>query len=187
MQPVDARTSQEQQQAARVGLAAGPAAVTVELAGAVVEPGLYQFSAQTRLGQAIDQAGGLSKKADRQQAAQQINLARVVEDGEKIYLPFKLESSFAKQLSQWCQQNGNPTSDFSNQQQNPADSPNSSSQACISLNQANSDQLQELNGIGPKRAEDIVAARPYQQVQDLVTKEVLSESIFSDIKNELCL
>jgi competence protein ComEA len=54
--------------------------VVVHVAGYVKNPGLYQLSAGARIADAIKAAGGVSKKS----AANSVNLARAVVDGEQI-------------------------------------------------------------------------------------------------------
>ena len=56
--------------------------VMVDVAGAVVNPGVYSLPLNSRVFQAIRVAGGLKKGAD----ASDINQARVLKDGEQIYV-----------------------------------------------------------------------------------------------------
>ena len=57
----------------------------------------------------------------------------------------------------------------------------------ISINSASQAELEALAGIGEKRAEDIISNRPYQNLEELLSKAVLSETLFSDLKNQLQL
>ena len=59
------------------------ATLVVHVTGAVVSPGLVELDAGSRVVDAVDAAGGLAPGAD--QSA--INLARVVSDGEQVYVP----------------------------------------------------------------------------------------------------
>ena len=54
--------------------------VVVHVAGSVMNPGLYRLSLGARIADAIEAAGGVSKKG----AANSVNLARAVVDGEQI-------------------------------------------------------------------------------------------------------
>lgn len=56
------------------------AEVTVHVAGSVKNPGLYQLPVGARIADAITAAGGVNKKS----AANSVNLAREVVDGEQI-------------------------------------------------------------------------------------------------------
>ena len=54
--------------------------VVVHVAGSVKNPGLYELPVGSRIADAIEAAGGVSKKS----AANSVNLARAVVDGEQI-------------------------------------------------------------------------------------------------------
>lgn len=56
--------------------------IKVQIAGAVVEPGVYELEASGRLEQLIEQAGGLLETADERR----INLAQKLIDGEKYHI-----------------------------------------------------------------------------------------------------
>ena len=59
----------------------------VHVCGAVNQPGVYELTADSRLFEAIQMAGGLTEEA----ADQTLNQAEVIEDGSKIYVPTKEE------------------------------------------------------------------------------------------------
>jgi competence protein ComEA len=145
--------------------------LTVEVAGAVVEPGVWQLAVGSRVAEAIKKAGGFSQRADRTFAAQGLNLARNLQDGEKIYVPFTGEAQpGGQQLAQ------------------PATSQSvSQSTNLISINQASAEKLQTLTGIGEARAAQIVENRPYTTVDELLQKKILSETVFGKIKGQLTL
>jgi DNA uptake protein ComE-like DNA-binding protein len=52
----------------------------------------------------------------------------------------------------------------------------------ISINNAEGKSLETLPGIGEKRASDIIANRPYSSINELLSKEVLSQTLFDSIK-----
>ena len=60
---------------------------SVHVCGAVNPPGVYELTADSRLFEAIQMAGGLTEEA----ADQTLNQAEVIEDGSKIYVPTKEE------------------------------------------------------------------------------------------------
>lgn len=55
----------------------------VHVVGAVANPGVYQMRQGSRVHEAIERAGGMTASAD----ASQINMARVIIDGEQIVVP----------------------------------------------------------------------------------------------------
>lgn len=135
--------------------------ITVEVTGAVKNPGVWQFGRESWVGDAIKQANGISSAADKEFVAKNLNLAEVLSDGDKIYIPFDWEKETAK---------NNPETVSS-----------------ISINHASLTELMELKGIGESRAQLIVENRPYLQIDELVTKEVISSSVFDEIRGLISL
>ena len=64
-----------------------PTKIYLDIAGAVNKPGVYQLNLGSRLKDAIKIAGNLSDDADKDFFARNFNLARIVSDQEKIYVP----------------------------------------------------------------------------------------------------
>src|SRR3989338_2751130 len=61
--------------------------IVVDLSGAVENPNVYEVSSGARLKDVLILAGGLSVLADRQFFARNFNLARILKDQEKFYIP----------------------------------------------------------------------------------------------------
>jgi competence protein ComEA len=87
------------------GVLSMDAGVTVHVAGAVKSPGLYQLPIGSRIADAIAAAGGTTKKS----AADSVNLARELVDGEQILVGaqgtsgqvgISINSSSAEQLEE---------------------------------------------------------------------------------------
>lgn len=135
-------------------------AIIVDVAGAVVKPGVYKLSADARIKDALVLAGGLSETADREWVAKSINLAERVTDETKIYIPSLKQSSSV--LS---------TSDSKNWQ--------------ININTASVSELDKLEGIGPVSAQKILDGRPYSKAEDLLTKKIIGEKVYSQIKDKI--
>lgn len=133
----------------------------VDIEGAVVSPGVYQLPQGSRVIDVLVSAGGLSGEADRVFCEKNINMAELVKDGQKIYIPFVKETSVGGYIE--------------------ADSEGN----MISINTATVSDLDTLWGIGASRAEDIVKNRPYQSVDELVTKGVLPKSVVEKIRGQL--
>lgn len=143
--------------------------LVVYVAGAVRQPGVFSLAPNSRVAQAIEQAGGLSSQADTQFVAQQLNLAQKISDQLAIYVPFVAEGTVTP---------------FPNS----ADNANLSSESSlINLNFASLSQLQQLPGIGEKRAEDIVAGRPYTTLTELVDRGVLTKAVFEALSGLITL
>jgi competence protein ComEA len=155
--------------------------LTVEVAGAVVEPGVWQVAVGSRMADAIEKAGGLSQRADRTFAVQSLNLAQALTDGQKIYVPFAGERLAESSLSTGYSSLGDKSS--------AVDSSQTASQLAnlISVNGATAKELQTLPGVGEVRASKIMENRPYVALSELVTKEALTEGIFTNLQGLISL
>jgi len=133
--------------------------IFVYLEGAVEKPGVYELPSETRLNDLLVRAGGLAATADRQWMAENLNLAQKLTDGIKIYLPFE----------------GEETKETEEKNKK------------INLNKASLSQLDSLWGIGQKRAEDIIKNRPYQSIEELLTKKIIPQNVYEEIKDEIAV
>ena len=113
----------------------------------------------SRAWEAVEAAGGLADEA--WEAA--VNLAAVLQDGEKLYIP-AMGESVAEEIEQ-------------------ADS------GLINLNTADSDRLQTLPGIGESRAADILSYREksggFRSVEEIMQVPGIKESIYEKIKDRI--
>ena len=57
----------------------------------------------------------------------------------------------------------------------------------ISINNASQSQLEELDGVGEKRALEIILQRPYQSIDELTDKNVVSKTLIENNKDKLKL
>jgi DNA uptake protein ComE-like DNA-binding protein len=60
-----------------------------------------------------------------------------------------------------------------------------SSKSTVDLNKASKDDLTGLPGITSQRADRIIAERPYASAHQLVTRHVLSESEYAQIRDRV--
>lgn len=138
-------------------------ALTVDIAGAVVEPGVYTLPFGSRVEDAIEAAGGISADADDEAIARSVNRAAKLSDGAKLYFPLHDDAvslpAFDPQL---------PTKTYA-------------------INAASGAELEELSGVGPVTAQKIIAGRPYGKIEELVEKKVMSQSLFDKLKSQLTL
>ncbi len=70
-------------------VSASSPAIVVDVAGAVVSPGVFDLPAGARVRDAVASAGGLAEGAD----ASSVNLARRLSDGEQVYIPDEGEAA----------------------------------------------------------------------------------------------
>lgn len=137
------------------------AKIRVDIQGAVNKPGLIILKDSSRVSDLINAAGGLAENADKSWVAKNINLAQVLTDGAKIYIPTILE--LEKTSSSNLQVLGNTD--------------------LININNASESELDSLPGIGKVTAQKIISGRPYQTIKELKTRKIVGNSTFEKIKN----
>jgi len=134
-------------QVGRTGAVRGEG-VVVHVAGAVRKPGVYRIRATGRVRDAVREAGGAVPGGD----ANAVNLAAKVADGQQVVIPRRVAA---------------PASTAAGAQATSAPA----APGPISLSSATTEQLQELDGVGPATADKIVAWRTanggFRSVDDL--------------------
>lgn len=145
--------------------------LVVYVCGAVESPGVYTLPEKSRLYEAVRMAGGFSKDADPAYH----NLAREIEDGERIYI---LSASETKVLTTEQQMAGEESFAASSQ-----------ANGLINLNTATAEQLMTLPGIGEARAADILAYRAqigqFTDIEELMNVSGIGEVRFEKIKDKI--
>lgn len=131
--------------------------VRVQVSGAVLEPGIYDLSANCRVEEAISAAGGLTENAD----SERVNLVRKVRDGMQIRVPVKK----AARTSRTQRKSAQATAGYSASSTKKIGSTragaekNNSAVQIVRINSASARELQQLPGIGPALAQRIVETR----------------------------
>ena len=132
------------------------AEVVVHVSGAVKQAGVYRLAPDSRVADAIEQAGGTTENAD----LDALNLAEPLQDGQKIHVPRKGEASA-------------PTTASVSPPRTPRRAPQAAAvQFPINLNTATAEQLEAIPGIGPVLAQRIIEYRQthgrFQSVDELL-------------------
>ena len=143
--------------------------IIVDVSGAVLKPGVYKLSLDSRVQEALVAAGGLAESADRSYVSKNINLAAKISDGAKIYVP----------------RVGEVTSPLRQGTAVQAGTVAGSVTGLISINTAGLSELDTLPGIGPKTAQKIIDGRPYGSLEDLLNKKIVGNKVFEDIKEKI--
>ncbi len=133
-----------------------PIQIVVHVCGAVREPGVVALAAGARAVDAIALVGGMTGQADEDY----INLAAVLQDGEKLYVPTKEETLLWEEAQ--------------------------AKAAFVNINTATSEELCTLPGIGESKAADIIAYREKQGAftckEDIMKVNGIKESLFTRIE-----
>ena len=152
--------------------------ILVDIAGAVVKPDLYEATVGSRIKDILLLAGGLSEEADKNFFYRNYNLARLVNDQEKIYIPSvsEINNGIVTEIYR--------TLDYTAPQTvNYQQTTETTNQTKININQATIDELDTLSGVGQATAQKIIQGRPYQNIDDLVKKKAVTSAIYNNIKN----
>lgn len=149
-----------------------PETLYVHVCGAVNAPGVYELKTDARIYEALEAAGGMTEDA----AADWINQAEALSDGERIYVPTQEEAEESAQSvsCQWADPNGNAGGSVSDK---------------ININTAAKEELMTLSGIGASKAESILKYRQehgnFQSIEDLKKIEGIKDGVFNKIKDDI--
>ena len=128
--------------------------IYVHVLGAVVSPGLYELSQGDRAVDAVAAAGGFADGADETQ----LNLARLLVDGEQIFVPLMGEGA-----------------------------PAAASDGKVNLNTADQAQLETLPRVGPALAQRILAWREengrFSAIEDLLSITGVGDKTYDGLKD----
>lgn len=121
--------------------------ITIDVQGAVARPGVYKLTIGSRVVDAIKAAGGVTKAGD----PSDLNQARIIADGEQIYVYAKSGTSSTKKTTVKVKPK---------------------TPSVVLVNRASAKEFEALDGIGPVLASRIIAYRkangPFDTVDDLL-------------------
>ena len=138
--------------------------IYVQISGAVADPGVYTFPADSRVYELIEAAGGLLPEA----YDVSLNQAERLSDGQKIQVDTTGEA--AEGLA-------------------PTEESSSTSDGKVNINTASVEELTSLKGIGQTRAESIVAYRQehgaFAAVEDLKAVSGIGDATYQKIADAI--
>ena len=149
--------------------------LAVDVEGAVVSCGLYRLAAGSRVGDAIEAAGGFAEGA----AQSKVNRAQKLEDGMQVYVP-----SVEEQTASGAQQSASDAG-------SGAGSGSGASQTSgkVNINTATSEQLQTLQGIGEGMAARIIDYREangsFKSIEDIKNVSGIGDARFAAIESSI--
>ena len=154
----------------------GPAEneLTVDIDGAVIDPGVFTLGAGSRVEDAIEAAGGLAHDAD----TSGLNRASPLTDGQKVRVPAEGEALTQSSLGAAAgtsPQAGEPTV----------------SAGLVNINTAGTSELDALPGVGPSTAQAIVEDREangaFKSIEDIMRVTGIGEKKFEKLKSSICV
>jgi len=141
----------------------GGSGLVVHVAGAVRRPGVYRLRAGARVADAVERAGGARRRAD----LGAVNLAAELQDGRQVLVPLRAKGGVAAANAAGATAPGVP----------------------LNLNTATVEQLDELDGIGPATAQQIVAYREehggFGSVEELDQVPGIGETRLSALRDKV--
>ncbi len=155
--------------------------VTCDISGAVKHQGVYTLKNGARIQELIEAAGGAKQNAQ----LKAVNRAVMLKDQDKIHIPYKGEkvenASNSSSTGAGTTTTNESTSSESGQNNGEK----------VNLNTASAADLQKLNGIGQKKAEQIIAYREqngqFKKIEDLMQVSGIGEKTFAALKDQLAL
>lgn len=135
--------------------------VKVDVKGEVHNPGVYTMTDETRVDDAIKEAGGMTEWAD----PASVNLAQRIQDEMVIFVASNQATS------------------------TESDEGNALAGEKVSINRASASEMETLNGIGPSKAANIIKYReengPFSSVEDLVNVPGIGEKTLESLKERI--
>jgi competence protein ComEA len=127
--------------------------IFVDIDGEVMNPGVYQLESGDRVNDAIIVAGGLTDNA----CTKNLNKARKLSDGEKIYISSEDENVIS-----------------------------SNSSGLININTASANELMSLPGIGQVYAQRIIdyrSSKLFSSIEEITNVDGIGEKTFNKMKD----
>lgn len=175
--------------------------IKVDIKGAVNNPGVYEVLENSRVSDAINISGGLTKDAD----TSTINLSKIIFDEMVIIIYTKDEiaemlkgDTSIKYIEKECicpkLENDACIEDkienVPNDNSNSSNNDSSPSNNKVSLNKASLDELMTLDGIGEKKAQAIIDYRNkngFKSIEEIMEVDGIGSATYEKIKDRLTL
>jgi len=141
--------------------------IIIDVDGAIKNPGVYEFVEGDRIDDAIIKAGGLLENAN----TSNINRARVLVDGEKIYISKEGEKNLDIEIIDGSIYNTGETVENNDK---------------ININTASKEVLMSLDGIGEVYSQRIIDYRnivKFSTIEELKLVKGIGEKTFEKIKD----
>lgn len=163
---------------------------TVDIKGAVNQPGVYQVAEDSRVIDVIKKAGGLTKNAD----TYYLNLSKKVHDEMVIIVYTKTDITNYKKM---LKQNADLVKELKTNTKNDAivevepNLSNNNQTTLLNINTATLEQLMTLPGIGESKAKEIINYREinngFKSIDEIKAVNGIGDSTFAKIKDYITI
>ena len=164
----------------------GAGRVVVHVLGAVRRSGVVELPASSRVGDALERAGGATDDAD----LDRLNLARVLTDGERLYVPRVGQREVPEALGPVADgAAAGPTAGAGGGGGGGTAGTGVEGSAVVDLNTADQTALETLPGIGPGLAGRIIAWRDehgrFTAFEDLLDVSGIGDVRFAELRDRV--
>lgn len=147
--------------------------IFLHITGEVNNPGVIKIEENSRLVDAVEKAGGLTNLAD----TNKINLAYILSDGLKIYIPSIYDKQEEDYISEEIGENV------------LLDNLNTKNK--VNINTATQTELETLTGVGPSTALKIINYRKangkFKNIEGIKNVPGIGEEKYKKLKDEICV
>lgn len=154
---------------------AEPEEIYVDVCGAVARPGVFALESGSRVYQALEAAGGILPEG----SAVFINQAQILTDGQQVYVPTQEEA----------EQQGDSPPGLSAGGASAGSGDETGGK--VNINTADETQLTTLSGIGPSKAQAIIAYREenggFSSIEEIMNVQGIKEGTFGKIKDDIAV
>ena len=151
--------------------------IIVHITGEVKEPWIKELPDEARIADAIEAAGGVTENAD----LDEVNLAFVLSDGQKIYIPNKNEKEISGEKVYITAGSGNNVI--------VEDKVERGKKQKVNINEAKQEDFEQLPGIGPSIAKKIIEYREqngkFTSIDELQEVKGIGEAKYNDLKEQI--
>ena len=159
--------------------------IVVDVKGSVKKPGVYKIKENSRVTDAIDAAGGLSKNAN----TRFINLSKLLSDGDVVVIYSNEEIEDAKKEDKIVVETPCICEEVKNDACYKEETTNTNRK--ININTATINELMTLTGIGESKAKLIIEYRTqngnFKDIKDIMKVKGISETLFSKFKENITI
>ena len=169
--------------------------IYVDVKGSVKKPGVYKLKNDSRVIDAVNEAGGLSESAN----TRYINLSKKLEDGDVVMVYSSKEIKEAQKENTVyietpcvCEQVKNDACITENKNTSKTDKSSTVNKTNkVNINTAQVEELKTLSGIGDAKANAIIEYRNtngnFKSIEDIKNVSGISETVYSKIKENITI